>query len=130
MSRTLNCRRKRLWLRRSTGKIGPCPCLGVLDLESDTVKPRLERVLTAGSPGSTAFRDTLRDLPYASSDADPEAAQAITAHLACGPIPQGTAELARRHRSLGSERGLATPSPDGKGREDSSPSKTIMPCDS
>ena len=36
----------------------------------------------------------------------------------------------RQQRSLGSERGLATPSPDGKGEISLGPSVTIMPVDS
>jgi hypothetical protein len=35
-----------------------------------------------------------------------------------------------QQRSLGSERGLATPSPDGKGEITLGPSMTIMPVDS
>ncbi len=34
-----------------------------------------------------------------------------------------------QHRGLGSERGLATPSPDGRARDLSAPSLTIMPLD-
>jgi hypothetical protein len=42
----------------------------------------------------------------------------------------GRAQTAlRKHRSLGSERGLATPSPDGKGEITLSPSMKIMPLD-
>ena len=38
-------------------------------------------------------------------------------------------ETPRKHKSLDSERGLATPSPDGKGEISLGPSKTIMPPD-
>jgi hypothetical protein len=38
--------------------------------------------------------------------------------------------MPRQQRSLGSERGLATPSPDGKGEIALGPSITIMPVDS
>ena len=42
----------------------------------------------------------------------------------------GSAQAApRKYRSLGSERGLATPSPDGKGEITLSPSMKIMPVD-
>ena len=41
-----------------------------------------------------------------------------------------TRQDARTARSLGSERGLATPSPDGKGEIAPGPSMTIMPVDS
>ena len=40
------------------------------------------------------------------------------------------ARRSRQQRSLGSERGLATPSPDGKGEISLGPSITIMPVDS
>src|SRR5436305_9960323 len=38
--------------------------------------------------------------------------------------------MPRQQKSLGSERGLATPSPDGKGEIPLGPSLTIMPVDS
>ena len=38
-------------------------------------------------------------------------------------------ETPRKHKSLDSERGLATPSPDGKGEMTLSPSMIIMPPD-
>ena len=38
-------------------------------------------------------------------------------------------ETPRKHKSLDSERGLATPSPDGKGEITLSPSMIIMPLD-
>ena len=52
-----------------------------------------------------------------------------------GAGPGGTpgsdqARRPRQQRSLGSERGLATPSPDGKGEISLGPSVTIMPVDS
>lgn len=43
---------------------------------------------------------------------------------------KGQAGMPRQQRSLGSERGLATPSPDGKGEIPLGPSVKIMPVDS
>ena len=43
---------------------------------------------------------------------------------------RGTGKTPQTARSLGSERGLATPSPDGKGEIPLGPSLKIMPVDS
>ena len=43
--------------------------------------------------------------------------------------PDSTQAILRKQRSLGSERGLATPSPDGKGEITLGPSRKIMPLD-
>ena len=43
--------------------------------------------------------------------------------------PGSAQEVPRKQRSLGSERGLATPSPDGKGEITLGPSLKIMPLD-
>ena len=44
--------------------------------------------------------------------------------------PPGLVSMPRQQKSLGSERGLATPSPDGKGEITLSPSIKIMPFES
>ena len=59
----------------------------------------------------------------------------VYSRVRTGAGPGGTpgsyqARRPRQQRSLGSERGLATPSPDGKGEISLGPSVTIMPVDS
>jgi len=64
----------------------------------------------------------------------PGLAQTVRALLNPGQplVKLGTEDVPvalRKQRSLGSERGLATPSPDGKGEMTLSPSMKIMPVD-
>jgi hypothetical protein len=55
----------------------------------------------------------------------PNAARRCYSTAAAPPV-----HTPRQHDSLGSERGLATPSPDGKGKNISALSLMIMPPDS
>ena len=101
------------------------------------MKPRIQGVLTPWKPGSSAFAFGLR-LAFTP-------APARSGRVAAGPCVgyrvrtgrrarqnarQRSGETPRQQRSLGSERGLATPSPDGKGEISLGPSVTIMPVDS
>lgn len=63
--------------------------------------------------------------PRSSPSGIPNEARLVPSATADGHVVSADA----RHKSLGPERGLATPSPDGRARDLSAPSLTIMPLD-
>ncbi len=95
------------------------------------MKPRIQCVLAPWKPGSSASAFGLRlRLAFILAFA-PAFATASEPGVGPGGTPgNDQARRPRQQRSLGSERGLATPSPDGKGEISLGPSVTIMPVDS
>ena len=82
---------------------------------------RLARVCSASSLAAPACAHASGLAPTLASEQAPGQA---------GTPGSDQARRPRQQRSLGSERGLATPSPDGKGEISLGPSVTIMPVDS
>ena len=101
------------------------------------MKSRIQGHLTPWRPGSSASAFGLRlrlaftPAPARSGRGWPLRGYRVrTERRARQNTRQRSGETPRQQRSLGSERGLATPSPDGKGEISLGPSVTIMPVDS
>jgi hypothetical protein len=92
-----------------------------------------DAVRTPWKPGSSA--SAFGFSPCVRSRVRAHVRSRVYSRVRTGAGPGGTpgsdqARRPRQQRSLGSERGLATPSPDGKGEISLGPSVTIMPVDS
>ena len=93
------------------------------------------RVHSRACPGQFAFAPASPRLLRSASRRPPASAHAFAtaSEQAPGQAEHPAAirqDAPRQQRSLGSERGLATPSPDGKGEIPLGPSVKIMPVDS
>jgi len=86
---------------------------------------RLARVCSGQLAGGPCVRSRVRARLYS------RVCYRVRTGAGLGGTPgSDQARRPRQRRSLGSERGLATPSPDGKGEISLGPSVTIMPVDS